>query len=74
MWRITLVTKALQLGTGAGSWGSSFKLGKPLSVLLFSDLAATAEDSGRAMTLCALESVTWGGTDVPVDGSTRSGL
>lgn len=65
VWRITLVTTALQGTPGAGSAGSGRRPGT---------LAATAEGGGTAMTAHALESAAWEGTGVRADGSTRSGL
>lgn len=69
VWRITLVTTALQGTPGAGSAGSGRRPGKPPSAALPSTLAAAAEDGGTAMTAHA-----WEGTGVRADGSTRSGL
>ena len=70
----TQVTTALQGVLGAGSPSSDFAPGRLLSSLLLRKLAAPAQAGGMAVTTCALESVTWEGTTVPVDGSMKSGL
>lgn len=74
VWRITLVTTALQGTPGAGSAGSGCRPGKAPPAALLSTLAAAAGDGGTARTARALEPATWEGTGVRADGSTRSGL